>query len=64
MEEISAERDGSRRERDEALLASQRVAKKALAFGDQAFKNALEQVAVLNPGVSLRMWEANIAWNV
>lgn len=64
VERILTERDEARRKRDEALSASQIIAVKALTFGDEAFKNALEQVAVLNPGISHRTREANVVWNV
>lgn len=32
-------------------------------FDDEVFENVLEQVVVLNPGISLRTWEANIDRN-
>lgn len=51
MKKVSAERDDAFRERVEARLTSQRVVVKALSFGDDAFKNVLEQVVVLNLGV-------------
>lgn len=39
------------------------ITKTALKFGNEAFQNALEQVAVLNPGVCLRTQGANINRN-
>lgn len=55
---ISTERDEAKRERNEAISARQETAVKAFSFGDEAFKNALEQVTVLNPGIPLRLVEA------
>lgn len=63
MERISVKRDEARKERDEALSATQKIAAKALSFGDEAFKNPLEQVAVLNPEITFRTCEANKALN-
>lgn len=39
------------------------IPKTALKFGDETFQNALEEVAVLNPGVPLRTQGVNINWN-
>lgn len=54
MKEISIEWDAVR----------QRITKKALVFGDEAFQNALEKVVVLNPRVTHWTQETNAAWNV
>lgn len=49
--------------RDEAFVARQKIAETALKFGDEAFHNALEHMAMLNQGVILRTRGANINWN-
>lgn len=46
-----------------AIVARQEIAVKALSFGDEAFKNALEQVIVLNPEIPLLIAKENIALN-
>lgn len=51
-------------ERDEVVVARQETARKALALGEEAFKNGLEQVVALSSWISLETAEANTANNV